>query len=384
MASEFGFEVEAAQSKKGRIPPSNVSPYTGPWNPPSSNFNSSKPAPGWQPKASASPVFPTTSASSPAANIEHNRNWKAPESKALEREQDYLQNSLTEAIKRAAMAERKAADYLKAKDHAERQLADHRADKAALSVGNRRLMAENEDLKAENQDVKDAYQKLEKHTKNCEKATNKAQQVAKNARGNADHLINSQKGQLKSAERRYEEARRELKEWREKYGWSVDKPAEDKAVLEKRLSEWQSQAVKAQNEIVALNKMKKEKESLHGQHSSAEAEGNERRMKAEEMQSTTIIKAENDPSTTKAEDNRIVMIKAEEDASTLTRGAPGDQTQSSAAAEAKAAKYKEERDALHRMLQEEVGRNAKLAESLVMRNAKLAESMGWAAGEGEA
>ena len=293
-----------------------------------------------------------------------------------------MQNSLTEAMKRAAMAERKAADYLQAKEHAERQLADHRADKAALSVGNRRLIAENEDLKAENQDVKDAYQRLEKHTKNCEKATNKAQQEAKNARGNADHLINSQKGQLKSAERRYEEARRELKEWREKYGWSVDKPAEEKAVLEKRLSEWQSQAEKARNEIVALKKMKKEKEGLHGHHPSAEAEGNERRMKAEEMQSTTIIKAENDPSTIEAEDNRIVMIKAEEDASTLIRGALGNR--SSAAAEAEAAKYKEERDALHRMLQEEVGRNAKLAESLVLRNAKLAESMGWAAGEGEA
>ena len=359
-----------------------MSPHTGPWNPPSANFNSPKPAPGWRPKASASPVLPTTSASSPAANIEHNRNWKAPESKALETEKDYLQNSLTEAIKRAAMAERKAADYLKAKDHAERQLADHRADKAALSVGNQRLMAENEDLKAENQDVKDAYQRLEKHTKNCEKATDKAQKEAKNAKGNAGHLINSQKGQLKSAERRYEEARRELKEWREKYGWSVDKPAEEKAVLEKRLSEWQSQAEKARNEIVALKK--KENEGSHGHHPSAEAEGNERRMKAEEMQSTTIIKAENDPSTTEAEENRIVMIKAEEDASTLTRGAPGDQTQSSAAAEAKAAKYKEERDALHRMLQEEVGRNAKLAKSLVLRNAKLAESMGWAAGEGEA
>lgn len=114
------------------------------------------------------------------------------------------------------------------------------------------LKTANEQLTAEIRRQKEAYTKLEKHTKNCEKATGKAQKDVKNAKGHADHLINSQKGQLRNAERRYEEASRELKEWRDKYGWSVEKPSEDKYALQVRLSEWQSKAEKAHNQIALL------------------------------------------------------------------------------------------------------------------------------------
>lgn len=157
-------------------------------------------------------------------------------------------------------------------------------------------------------------------------------------------MVNSQKGQLKSAERRYEAAARDLKEWTEKYGF-VERPAEEKAALQKRLSEWQSKAEKARNEIAAL------KEVLQGQQGIADTEEIQPVIKAEETPRS--IKAEEDPRNTGAERNR-----------------------STAAAEAKAAKRQEERDTLHRMLQEEMARNAKLAESLVLRNAKLAESLG--------
>ena len=109
--------------------------------------------------------------------------------------------------------------------------------------------SENDQLKAEVQTSLTLFTKLNKHTKNCEKATAKAQKEAKNAKGNAEHLIKSQKGQLKSAERRAEEATKALQEWRDKYGWSVDKPAEEKSALQLRVSEWQSKAEKARNEV---------------------------------------------------------------------------------------------------------------------------------------
>ena len=109
--------------------------------------------------------------------------------------------------------------------------------------------SENDQLKAEVQTSLTFITKLNKHTKNCEKATAKAQKEAKNAKGNAEHLIKSQKGQLKSAERRAEEATKALQEWRDKYGWSVDKPAEEKSALQLRVSEWQSKAEKARNEV---------------------------------------------------------------------------------------------------------------------------------------
>lgn len=112
--------------------------------------------------------------------------------------------------------------------------------------------ADNEKLTTEIRKLKADYANLEKHTKNCEKATNKAQKEAKNAEGRANHHINSQKGQLKNAERRYDITARDLQEWRSKYGWSVDKPAEEKHDLQVRLSEWQSKAEKAYNEIAVL------------------------------------------------------------------------------------------------------------------------------------
>ena len=257
-----------------------------------------------------------------------------------------MQDALTEATKRAAVAERKAAEYLLAKEDAERQLQEQIVAKAALSTSNERLTAENERLKEE-------LQKLEKDTKNCEKATTKAQKEAKNAKGNADHLINSQKGQLKSAERRYAEAARDLAEWRDRYGWAVGKPAEENAALQARLSEWQSKAEKARNEIAAL------KGGLQEQQSSVRNGKDPSRAVAEKHQSGNEVKGE--PSS----------AEVEEDSNT-------------AAAEAKAAKYKEGRDALLRVLQEEMARNAKLAESLVLRNAKVVESLkGWAADGGE-
>ncbi|CAD6566798.1 MAG: hypothetical protein ASARMPRED_000145 [Alectoria sarmentosa] len=114
------------------------------------------------------------------------------------------------------------------------------------------LKTANEQLANQILQQKEAYAKLDKHAKNCEKATNKAQKEAKHTQGYADHLIGSQKGNLKSAERRLDEATRELKQWRDKYGWSVEKPAEEKYALQERLSEWQSKAEKARNQIVSL------------------------------------------------------------------------------------------------------------------------------------
>ena len=109
-----------------------------------------------------------------------------------------------------------------------------------------------EQLKEDLRKQKEAYAKLDKHAKNCEKATNKAQKDVKNAKGYSDHVINSQKGNLRSAERRAEEATRDLKAWRDKYGFSVEKPAEEKYALQMSVSEWQSKAEKARNQIASL------------------------------------------------------------------------------------------------------------------------------------
>lgn len=241
--------------------------------------------------------------------------------------------------KRAAVAERKAAEYLQGKNDAERKLLENHSAGTALTTAN-------QNLTAENQSLKDEFAKLEKHTKNCEKATGRAQKEAKNAKGHADHLINSQKGQLRNAERRYEEAARELKEWRDMYEWSVGKPSEEKYALQVRLSEWQSKAEKARNEIAAF------KAGLQGQQQGSTG-------------------AEDQPSSTVAMQDRNSTRADQDPNSNETEGG----TQSSAAAEAKATRYKGERDTLYRMLQEEVARNAKLAESLVLRNAKLAASL---------
>ena len=94
--------------------------------------------------------------------------------------------------------------------------------------------------------------KLTIHAKNCEKATGKAQKEAKQAKGNAEHLIESQKGQLKNAERRYEIAARELQEWKDNYGETVDGPAKEKHALQVSVAEWQSKVEEARNEIVSL------------------------------------------------------------------------------------------------------------------------------------
>ena len=108
-----------------------------------------------------------------------------------------------------------------------------------------------EELKTEIRTVKDDFSKLEKHAKNCEKATNKAQKEAKDARGAADHRINSQKGQLKNAERMWDQSARELKVWKDRYE-SVDRPAEEKHALQASVVEWQSKAEQARNEIAVL------------------------------------------------------------------------------------------------------------------------------------
>ncbi|CAD6579084.1 MAG: hypothetical protein ASARMPRED_008950 [Alectoria sarmentosa] len=339
MAPGMEFEAGAQQAKEGTgQTPNKFVPRRprGSLNYFISNTTSSHPATEWRPNAS--PLPSTASLTSPPANPFHNPNFKAPD-----RAQTDPQTSLLEATKRTAAADRKAAEYLQAKhDAEERQLKDH----SALITANRQLLAENSTLK-------EAYAKLEKHTKNCEKATNKAQRDVKHAKGYADHIVGSQKGNLKSAERRLEEAARELKEWRDRYGWAVEKPAEEKAALHKRLSEWQSKAEKAWNEIAAL------KGGSQGLQSCTEAEGNQSSTKNEESQSNT--KTDGDPSGTETQEIR-----------------GGFQ------AETKAAKYKGERDTLHRMLQKEMARNAKVAESLVLRNAKLAESLGsWAPDDGE-
>ena len=124
-------------------------------------------------------------------------------------------------------------------------LEEETRQKTEVEAAKEKLTTEIRTLKAE-------YANLEKHTKNCEKATNKAQKEAKNAEGRANHHINSQKGQLKNAERRYEITVNDLQEWRDKYGWSVNKPAEEKHALQVSLAEWQSKAEKAYNEIAVL------------------------------------------------------------------------------------------------------------------------------------
>ena len=114
------------------------------------------------------------------------------------------------------------------------------------------LQTDNKKLTAAIQRSEDEYSKLEKHTKNCEKATEKAQKETKFAAAHADNLINSQKSQLKKAEWKYETTASDLKNWTDKYGSSVDKPANDKHDLQLKVFEWQSKAEKACNEIALL------------------------------------------------------------------------------------------------------------------------------------
>ena len=259
--------------------------------------------------------------------------------------QSYLQNALSEATKRAVVAERKATEYRQARDDAELQLHTTHSAENSLDTANHLLTAEIQTLKAK-------LQKVEKHAKNCEKATNKAQKDALHAKGHAKHVINSQAGNLRSAEQRARAALQELKEWKEKYE-SVKNPAEENAVLRKRVSEWQSQAMKAQNEIAALR----------GDLPKHERGAGEKDIIESERSRVLFAVRENQRSTTAAEEARDVVN----------------------ADAHKGAKYKRERDALYGLLQGEMARNATLAESLVRRDAKVAESLleSWDADGGE-
>ena len=244
-----------------------------------------------------------------------------------------LQTALTETTQPAEGAKLENIDLLKSNTNLERQLHEYQTSNRALQA----------DL-----------EKLQKHKKNCEKATSKAKREAQAAKGNADHLISSQKGQVKNAERRYETAAKELNEWKQRYGERVEGPAEERSMLLRTVAEWKSTAEKAQNEAVKL------KGALNGR---SESSG------ASEAESSVKVEGE-DPS----------GKPTEQDASTMKPGRnPSSQEYylitAIADAKAKAAKYKAERDALHRLLKEEMTRNAKMAESLVLRNARLAESL---------
>ena len=99
--------------------------------------------------------------------------------------------------------------------------------------------------------------------------------------------------------------------------------------------------------------------------------GLEGERRSEETQ--TRVKLEEDSSgCTKCEQGDQSIVKTEEDSNS---GISEAGYIALANAEAKAALYTAERDTLHRMLQEEVARNSKMAESLVLRNAKIAESL---------
>ncbi len=238
-------------------------------------------------------------------------------------------------------------DLLKSNTDLVRHVHEYLTSTATLSTTNAHLTTSNRALQAD-------LEKLQKHTKECEKATGKAQKEAQDAKGYAEHQISSQKGQLKNAERRYETAAKELNEWKRRYGERVEGPAEERSMLLRTVAEWKSTAEKAQNEAVKL------KGALSGRSESSGAGESEISVKVEG----------GDPS----------RKPTEQDASTMKPGRnPSSQEYypitAIADAEAKAAKYKAERDALHRLLQEEMTRNAKIAESLVLRNARLAESL---------
>lgn len=239
---------------------------------------------------------------------------------------------------------------MQAKADAELQLRNH-------IIASNRLSSSNQGLTAEIRTLKEALNRQAKRTKACEKATTKAQTEAKNAKGHAEHTINSQKGQLKNAERRFTEASRELKEWRDKYGLAVENPAEEIAALQAKLSEWQSGAQKGRDEVTAFKGQGLQELGQDATDADKASQGSSKTYGGEQDSagnggSQTSIENEKDPS--------------------------------SVAAEAQAAKYKEERDELQRMLRDEMARNVKLAESLVLRNAKLEELFeSWAMNGGE-
>lgn len=316
----------------------------------------SKTSLGFQPNTQAYPQPSDGSTVSPLASATRSPNWKAPDSRVFENKYNNMQTALTEATKRAAIAEGKAAEYLKIKENLEHQMDQYHAQAVDL-------VATNTALTAENRTSKDSFAKLQTHTKNCEKATNKAQKDAQNAKGNANHLINSQKGQLRNAERRYETSARELREWKERYGW-MEKPCVEYLAEQRRL-EWQSKAEMARAEIAELER---------GSPGSCGG--------VQTGQSKTFINAENGPSSTsKTEHDGCATIDSEEQPNNTN----ANDDPRIALAEAKANKFKAQRDTLHRMLQEQILGNTKLAESLVLRNAKVAESLeSWVADDGDA
>ncbi len=128
-------------------------------------------------------------------------------------------------------------------------------------------------------------------------------------------------------------------------------------MLLRTVAEWKSTAEKAQNEAVKL------KGVLSGRSESSEAGESESRVKVEGG-GPSRKPTEQDASTMKPERHPSNIFSQEHHPITAISNA-----------EAKAAKYKAERDALHRLLQEEMTRNGKMAESLVLRNARLAESL---------
>ena len=152
----------------------------------------------------------------------------------------------------AGTAEQHVMIYHSKWQHAESMLKNYTKALAEEEAKTEKLRADIDKLKGDIQNKNEEIWRLDRHAKNCEKATSKAQKEANSAKGNADHRINSQKGQLKNAERRYETEAAELKAWRDKYGLSVDKPAQDYDDLQEQASEWQSKAEKARNEIASL------------------------------------------------------------------------------------------------------------------------------------
>ena len=113
------------------------------------------------------------------------------------------------------------------------------------------LQASQDELMNGMRSVQAEFFKLKEHVKGLEKGIQKAQKEAKDAKGFADHRINSQKGQLKNAERNWDRTTRELKVWTEKYG-TIDKPAEEKLALQQTVTDLQSKAEQARNQITLL------------------------------------------------------------------------------------------------------------------------------------
>ena len=114
------------------------------------------------------------------------------------------------------------------------------------------LQTANQELKDENRNQKLHIVKLENHIKICEKAFTKAQDDTKDAMNNADRMYDRLKGVAKAADLKYKATAQNLKDWTERYGNQVEKPAEEKNALQLKVSEWQMKAEKAQNEIASL------------------------------------------------------------------------------------------------------------------------------------